>query len=560
MGKIQQGREARHNYHRWLDLQKRLQDRLEFSLRERLGPEPPALVRYRENYFQTLPSWTGRQLSPAQLTSRLKSADAILLGDFHSLAQSQRTALRLLKRLMRAGVRPAVCLEMIPIARQAELDAFLAGEMKGREFLEIFRQGWDFPYKPVSTLLTYARYHKLPVLGLNSDTKAGRNPLKSRDKKAAEVLTRYRQEHPEQPLFVLMGDFHLGAKGLPKALAREKFEGEVLRCFQNPEPLYWEVMESLGESPEILELENGDVAIQSATPIVKLQSYHYWITGWELDADTVGDTPPEDPSELLPDLSEEVDELLHRIAHFLRIPLLEESSAAILWTGQDDFANMVEGLEGWTSEEMNLVASNLAWGHGCFLPTRNLAFLAKLSQNRVAEMAGRILLARNARITARPRTMVDDFYLRVIETALTFLASKIINPMRKYRDIPKLSAMLVRNRPGRNGWRGRATRLLSYLKAEQRYLREGDETVLAGGFFHLAAHDHLDLTRAVGKHLGGRLYNAMMNGEVDRFWIRDLYFDKMALEGAPTRAYFEILDRIWESGKWKGEAQKMERL
>ncbi len=560
MGKIRQGREARKSFHRWMDLQKQLQDRLEFSLRERLGPESPILARYREHYFRTLPSWTGEQLSPAQLSDRLVNANAVLLGDFHSLAQSQRTALRLLKRLMRAGFHPALGLEMIPAHHQSELDAFMAGEMKNREFLEVFREGWDFPYKPVRTLLSYARYHGLPVLGLNSDPLEGEDPLLARDGRAAKILTDFQQRNPKQPVFVLMGDFHLGENGLPAALESAGFQGPVVRCFQNPAPLYWEALEALGECPEILELEGGHAAIQSATPIVKLQSYHYWITGQELEQDTVDDRPPEDPGELLADLSEEVDQLLHRVAHFLRIPLLEEDPAAIIWTGQEDFTNLVDSLEDWSSEDINLVTTSLAWGHGCYLKSRHLGFLAKLTQNRVAEMAGRILLARSARITSRPRTLVDDFYLRVVETALTFLASKIINPMRKYRDIEKLEGMLERNRSGRNGWRGRARQLLKYLKAEQTYLHEGDETVLAGGFFRLPAHDHLDLTRAVGKHLGGRLYEAMMAGEVDRLWLRDLYFDRMALESAPTRAYFEILEGVWGKGEWKGEAKKVERL
>jgi len=560
MGKIRQEREARLHFNRWMDLQKDLQDRLEFSLRRRLGPESKALLRYRNRYFETLPSWTGRILSPAQLTRRLARADAVLLGDFHSLAQSQRTALRLLKRLVREGCRPAIGLEMVAAARQSTMDAFLSGGMEDGEFLEVFRESWDFPYKPVHTLLNFARYHALSVFGLNSDPPKAGDALRSRDREAAKILMRFRAKHPDQPLFVLMGDFHLGEGGLPRALAREGFEGRLVRCFQNPAPLYWESLDRLGESPEILDLEGGDVAIQSATPIVKLQSYHYWITGLQLDQDTVGDAPPEDPVALLPDLSEEVDALLRRMARFLRIPLQEESPAAMLWIGQEDFPKMARSLEDWSAEEINLVAASLAHGQGCYLPERNLGFLAKLTQNRIAEMAGRILLARSARVASRPRTLVDDFYLRVVETALTFLASKIINPLRKYRGIPKLRQMLERNGPGRNGWRSRAQRHLDYLEAEDRYLREGDETVLAGRFFRLSAHEHLDLTRAVGKHLGGRLYDAMMSGKADRFWLRDLFFDRMALEGAPTRAYFEILERLRDDDRWLGERTAKEKL
>jgi len=560
MRKIRQGREARRSFDRWLDLQKELQARLEFSLRERLGPEPPALSRYRQRYYRLLPRWTGRRLDPAELTARLVAADLVLLGDYHSLAQSQRSALRLLKRMQRAGRAPALALEMVPVARQRELDAYQSGALSEAGFLALFRKGWDFPWKPVRTLLSFARYHGLPVIALNSNPRGDDNPLNARDREAARAIQRFRRRHRGRPVFAIMGDFHLAETGLPAALRQEGFDGRLLRCFQNPEPLYWQSLETLGECPEILELEGGEVAVQSATPIVKLQSYHYWITGQELDQDTVTEAPPGDPADLLPDLSEEVDGLLHQVARFLRLPLLEEAPAAVIWTGQEDFPQLVESLEGWTLEEVNLVATSLAWGQGCYLHERNLAFLAKLSQNRVAEMAGRILHARSARILSRPRSLVDDFYLRVLETALVFLASRVINPMRKYRDQDSLRAMLERNRAGRNGWRGRARRQLRYLEAEEGFLRKGDESALDGRFFRLPPHEHQDLTRAVGKHLGGRLHEALMAGALDRHWLRGLFFDRLPLEGAPTRRYFEILDRLWDGEGWVGSKRQMERL
>ena len=300
--------------------------------------------------------------------------------------------------------------------------------------------------------------------------------------------------------------------------------------------------------------------LQSATPIMKRQSYHFWLTGRELGQDTVSGQAPTDPGELVADLSEEVDSLLRQVARFLAIPLLELDPPAVIWMGAEDFARSTRDLRHWTPEEIGQVTSNLAWGHGTFLPGQNLALLGKLSQNRIAEMAGRILHARCSRIHARPRSLVDDFYLRVVETALVFTASKVINPFRKYRDIPTLSRKLERDDSGKNGWKRRSRLLLDYLEAEEAYLHHGDVDLIPGGFFRQRAHAHLDLTRAVGKHLGGRIYEALMDGAVDRLWLRELYFENFALEGSPTRAYFEILDRLWSDRGWSGADRRAQLL
>jgi len=274
----------------------------------------------------------------------------------------------------------------------------------------------------------------------------------------------------------------------------------------------------------------------------------------------VGGQLPTDPGELVADLSEEVDGLMRQVARFLSIPLLEEDPATVIWMGAEDFARASRDLDHWGPEEIRQVTTHLAWGHGTYLPARNLALLGKLSQNRVAEMAGRVLHARTARIAQRPRSLVDDFYLRVVETALVFLASKIINPFRKYRDIPSLRRKLRRDDSGKNGWRRRARLLLAYLEAEEDYLREDDVEVFPTRFFRQKAHAHLDLTRAVGKHLGGRLHEALMDGAVDPLWLRQLYFESFALEGSPTRVYFEILDRLWSKQGWQGAEQRAQQL
>jgi len=551
------------NLGRWLDLQRDMQSVLEARLRERLAGEPPALARYRRAYERQFPDWTGRVLSPHRLTARLREAGVVLVGDFHSLAQSQRTAMRLLRRLVRAGARPVLALETIPAENQTDLEDHLAGRLSEAAFLARmdYARRWGFAWGPTRVLLAYARRQDLPVVGLNSLSGAGPGALGARDRRAAALLAAQRRDAPDRPVLALVGDYHLAATHLPAALdaalAGTGDTGRVLRVFQNHEPLYWRSLAARGRFAEILELDGGDLLIQSATPFVKMQSYLHWLTFRPWLAS--GRATPPDPGELQEDLGPEIDAAMTRIARYLRIPMLSQAPPRVYWIGQADFALRVARASGWREDEIALAQASLSRGEDCYLPDRDLALLGEINQNRIAEMAARVLHARSAGLRPRPRTLADDFYLRVLRQALVFLGSKVINPLRKSQDMAVLQRLLAEGGAGR--WKRRAELLLAYLVAEERFLADGDPDRFVPRFFRLDAETHLDLTTAIGRHLGCRLYDALIQDAFDRFWLRELYFEPFHLEGSPVRAYFDIMEHLGATERAGGlRRRQTERL
>jgi hypothetical protein len=130
----------------------------------------------------------------------------------------------------------------------------------------------------------------------------------------------------------------------------------------------------------------------------------------------------------------------------------------------------------------------------------------------------------------------------VLSQALVFLGSKIINPLRKSQDMAVLQRLLAEGGAGR--WKRRAELLLAYLVAEERFLADGDPDRFVPRFFRLDAEAHLDLTTAIGRHLGCRLYDALIQDAFDRFWLRELFFEPFHLEGSPVRTYFEIMEHM----------------
>ncbi len=553
--------DSRSHFERWRGLQQEMQSALEQRLASMLDDAPPHIERYKERFERSFPAWTGRSLRPQQLGDRLEDAELLLVGDYHSLAQSQRAALRLLRRLRRRGVAPCLALEMIPSGHQQQLDAFLAGHLSSRAFTRLAVEAgfWDFNWRPIQTLLDFARHHDLPVIGLNTEVRRADRALQERDRHAAELLAARRLAEPERPLFVLYGDYHLAAPHLPAAVRRACKRAGItaprcLRVFQNREPLFWESLGPRGRSPELLLLEGGDVCIQGATPLVKLQSFLYWLNFHGSDSEDP------DPADHCEDLGHEVDVAMKRIARFLRIPLLEQAPPRVYWLGDVDFARRIAKESGWGETELALVQSSLIQGDDCYLQGRDLAVISEPGQNRLAELAARVLHGRSAGLGQRPRTLADDFYLRVISQALLFLGSKLINPLRKSPNRPALIRNLRECRGNRDEWRDRAELQLAYLEAEERYLSEGNIDAFSGRFFGLDGPSHLSLTRALGHNLGGRLYEALVDETLDPFWLRELWFEPFNLEGSPPRRYFEILDQLGSSRELRDMRGEQERL
>lgn len=557
MGKQEKPVGSAGQFARWRQLQREMQGALAARLDALLEPLPPYLGRYRAEFETGFPAWTGRVLTPAALDARLATADIIFVGDYHSLAQSQRTALRLLRRMQRRGLAPALALEMLPAERQPLVDAFLAGRLSRARFLRQVESErfWDFPWKPVQTLLDFARYHELPVLALNLRPRRAERALAERDRHAAALVAAQRKREPRRPVVVLIGDYHLAAAHLPAACARAAARvglppARGLRIFQNHEPLFWQSLTAAGKAPEILALAGEDLCIQSATPLMKLQSYVHWLS---FHAGEREDWALPDPAELSEDLGREVDVALHRMARFLRIPLLEQPPPRVFWIAEPDFARRIARAAGWRDEELALVLASLRLGEDCYLRERDLAVIADPSPNRLAELAARVLHSRTSRLALRPRSLPDDFYLRVIQSALHFLGSLLINPLRKSQDRPALLRYLRED--GRGDWRGRAELLLAYLEAEERFLRDGELDGFSPRFFNLEAPLHRALTRAIGRSLGSRLHAALLADALDPIWLRELWFEPFHLEASPLRRYFEILERL---GGEEGRAARQE--
>ena len=110
---------------RLLRLQKDIHGSLKLEAARLVGALPPAIIRYERAYLAEFRSCSRRPRSSSRraLTERMRSADVTFIADYHTLGQAQRTALRLVQDVYRAGERWVLGLEFVPSHSQAELDA-----------------------------------------------------------------------------------------------------------------------------------------------------------------------------------------------------------------------------------------------------------------------------------------------------------------------------------------------------------------------------------------------------------------------------------------------------
>lgn len=90
---------------KWLQIRRDLFKHIRARVAQRVGPEPAELKRYRKSLEKDLQGpW--RASSVQELFHQVESSDVIFLSDFHALRQSQKTHLRILRKVL--GTRPLV--------------------------------------------------------------------------------------------------------------------------------------------------------------------------------------------------------------------------------------------------------------------------------------------------------------------------------------------------------------------------------------------------------------------------------------------------------------------
>lgn len=110
---------------------------------------------------------SGKNLTAAQLASKLQKYDVVFFGEYHDQSEIHQYELELLKAMYKAkGAKLALSMEMFEADNQDKLDKFLAGALSEEDFLTTARP-WPNYRTDYAPLVNFAKEKKMPVVAAN---------------------------------------------------------------------------------------------------------------------------------------------------------------------------------------------------------------------------------------------------------------------------------------------------------------------------------------------------------------------------------------------------------
>ena len=491
-----------------------------------------AFKRYEQRYQRFVKSYQKR-VKLEVLDSAVKRAQAVFVGDYHTLPQAQRSFLRLLKRIPKS--RPKViALEFIQGRHQKTLDSYIAGEIHESEFLKAIDHenhwifgGWS-SFKPI---LDFARFHDYPIIGIDSQGKgATGSTLIKRDAYAAKKLAAIHSKYPDHLILVLVGELHVAPPHLPRAtneaIRKKKLEPlEFLSIYQNAENIYW-ALEAKGyeHDTELVRISKCEFCIINTTPIVCQQSFLNWL---DLDDEL---QPLEAPEQ-------NFKRYAQIVASFFDLPIGNALDDVEITTVVDlSFLQRLQKKGDFNDAEMQQIRKQILSSESYYIPTARTVYLGNLSINHASEEATHFLRHVCSK-SLEPKHLVDAFYARALEEAVGFLGSKLLNHRRKCPHKSKLERLRrVKSVP-------KLQKEMARLVLKHQRMLEGKRIQKSQEIYECDMDVFNAVTHIIGYQLGDRIYYGLIDGTLDKMEIRELFFDCFEEDGAALSTYLYFYTR-----------------
>ncbi len=536
------------------------------EVRKTLGEQPRELRSYYEAYKKEFRGAAEYSNRPALIAAAQK-ADIVLVGDYHTFSQSQRSALRLLTDLWNLDdpTEPnkrglALGLELVRTEDQKYLDQFLEDAISENELLKKidYSKKWGFPWENFRPLVLFAKERGLPVLALNTGT----SELTARDQHAAEVISQFALANPNRRLVVLYGDLHLASGHIPRKikteLARAKSKRKILTVFQNSESLYWRLASQGREhTVDVLKLSSDRYCIISAAPWVKLQSYLQWAEASQLIDEGEGIS-----------FHELTTQNLKHLAETLQLPLNSVVDFSIHTVNDLAFLSNSELLRSLTKAELRTIKAQVLGNRTVLIPMRTKGtlsspsiaiYLPSESVNAVGEAASTLLHASHS---GSLDILVDPqrhFFQNLLRNMIAYFGSKTLNHKRKCDLEDDFRALANRALGKKPLLQERTTKkvaglVLKHCESQRRYLREPNGRYVSRPLpISLAIGPNrgsifLEATRNLGFIAGEKLYNSFASGKTKLEFIQKIYTttlngDRISQQNA-KKLYLDLLREL----------------
>ncbi len=380
-----------------------------------LGQETSELKSYRDTYDRELGKLSWQAIDKRHLFSRLKTADFVIVGDFHAQKQSTRGFLRLIRKMKSPLI---LALECLSAKDQPAIDLYLSGQLSEKDFLSkvAWKKNWGFPWENYKPLFKWAQLNKVRIFGINGGSQL--KNLKERDQASAEILKKIYQQNRKSKIFIQYGDLHLASAHLPRAIAKLIPKADQCVIYQSPEILYFKIMEKQKElSTDVVRLTTDKWALNGLPPWIKWQDYLLFLESGYDKKIKVQDVDPTDT------VAATVDFLTKSFGLNL-----DTSSLSVYFADDNKFFDVIEKIPYGLR---NKVIENIREGHSFYIPEVECGFLSRYSINHVIRLAAQYIYYKEGSFR---KTIIDpkkDFLKLIWFEAFIYFCSKVKNPKRK---------------------------------------------------------------------------------------------------------------------------------
>jgi len=525
----------------------------------------------RRAYVRTFHQEFQRLVEPStfdDLVIACFQADLIYVGDFHALPRSQEFAARLLQEIARRSRRSVLAMEMVYGRHQQVLDRWMAGEVDDPEFLRRIRydQEWGYDWAAFRGIFETARRHGLRVQGIDCAPRNGLRFIRERDRYMAARIADIFAEAPGSKVVVVVGESHLASSHLPaavrQALARMNLERRSVRVLQNLEEVYWQLLSQGREHADTALVGRNVFCVFNVSPLEKYEAYRQTLERWN----------QERPDDAELDLTPTIHNMIDTILKFLGVNKYRRAAAGRDGAGPgfvvDAYPEVYSRVETLSLErllrsqkvpraDIAEIVEHLKRRGSCYIPSVNAIFIGTFSLvhggEEAAHFVNHLLRGGVGRAPQGTRSRAGAFYGAVIDEALGFFGSKIIDPSRnhffetKFYRYYRKSREIVERETGFSY--EEFCEIINFIllhKKFERHYRDYDHIPgeLLEGIRTKNRRRFSLLTHELGYFLGQQLYDGFHAGVVSREEVDGLFRRTLDGRNEALELYLDLSERL----------------
>ena len=465
-------------------------------------------------------------LTGEEVQGALRGADVVLVGDYHALPASQRSAASLLEHRALAGDRPVVLgVETIFVRDQHILDEWWRREIDESELRQRIRfdLDWGYDWAPFYDLLVSARDNAEAVYGLDCMPREDLRKIGARDRHAALKIAEIRQRHPNAAIFVLFGESHMAPGHLPRVVRKAIPESKVITVLQNVDSLYWRAAGERADKIEAVRVNEDIVCVFNATPLEKYESYRLFLDQWSRCDES-------------PDYAPTIYNLIDSLANFLEInrysshnstqpKFLVDMLPEVYGGSSGQMLGRLLLRKGLSEADLKALIARVEECGSAYLPEVNAFYVREFQMMHAAEDATRFLHqacqglpqrlnGHGPAQTEEGDRAADRFYARVVEHAIAFFGSRVLYPSRP-----------------------------AAVVGESLLSRAGIEKIAQTAV--RTENDGVELTTLeLGQQIGSQLYDAYLAGKIAPSGLRRLFLAHLHEPGLARKVCRTVITKL----------------